>query len=357
MRHQIGSAKTLDVMTLHRNSERIALKVQDYPDLLLCSTDRTMRLMVFCATATSPGQEISFPHQCELRVNGGEVKANLRGLKNKPGSTRPADITDSLRFKPVSYSNTIELTYALTQKVKFYLTLVVCKMIPVETLVRQINQKIRKDLVISEITKKASDPDVITTAQKLSLKCPISYMRLQIPCRGVKCNHIQCFDATSYLQLQEQGPQWICPICNGSAPFEQLAIDEYARDILSQTSESVEQVTIETDGTWAVPGAKNDKVAPKRQEASFVDDDDLVISGYSTNGVLSTYTPAQASLPPAYQNTPTNGVSRDTSAAPRSGSKRPAPVVIDLTLSDDDEPPRPAKRVNYGSYGYEDPSY
>ena len=76
------------------------------------------------------------------------------------------------------------------------------------------------------VTKKASDPDVVATSQNLSLKCPLSYMRLSLPCRGVSCNHIQCFDATSYLQLQEQGPQWLCPICNKPAPFDQLAIDE-----------------------------------------------------------------------------------------------------------------------------------
>ncbi len=51
-------------------------------------------------------------------------------------------------------------------------------------------------------------------------------MRLVTPCRGLSCTHIQCFDATSYLQLQEQGPQWLCPICNKSVPFGQLAVDE-----------------------------------------------------------------------------------------------------------------------------------
>jgi E3 SUMO-protein ligase PIAS1 len=77
------------------------------------------------------------------------------------------------------------------------------------------------------VTKKAQDPDIEATSLILSLKCPLSYMRLNNPCRGVGCSHIQCFDAKSYLQLQEQGPQWTCPICNKTAPFDQLAIDEY----------------------------------------------------------------------------------------------------------------------------------
>lgn len=76
------------------------------------------------------------------------------------------------------------------------------------------------------VTRKAADPDIVTTSQKLSLKCPLSYMRLEVPCRSPLCSHIQCFDATSYLQLQEQGPQWLCPICNKLTLFEGLAVDE-----------------------------------------------------------------------------------------------------------------------------------
>ncbi|KAL2201566.1 PINIT domain-containing protein [Corynascus similis CBS 632.67] len=345
LKYQVGDVRTLEVMAAHRNSERISVKVQDHPALQLCLTDRTMRVMVFCTAGNVGIQDIAFPYQCELKVNGGDIKANLRGLKNKPGSTRPVDITDSLRFKPASYANNVELTYALTQK-KFYLALVVCKAIPIETLVSQIQKRIRKESVIAEITKKASDPDVIATSQNLSLKCPLSYMRLKLPCRGVSCNHIQCFDATSYLQLQEQGPQWLCPICNKPAPFEQLAIDEYARQILTQTPESVEQVTIEPNGEWVAPGAKKE-VTPNH-EASFVDDDDIVVSEVTrAAGKISTGL-SQTTAPTPHLATPTSVASRDTSAAPRSSNKRPAPEVIDLTLSDDDEPPRPVKRANHG---------
>ena len=77
--------------------------------------------MVYCAAdnGLSPfvQADIAFPHQVELRVNSDELKANLRGLKNKPGSTRPADITDKLRKRP-AYQNSVQLTYALTQKVR-----------------------------------------------------------------------------------------------------------------------------------------------------------------------------------------------------------------------------------------------
>lgn len=77
--------------------------------------------MLFSATepvlAPFTSSDISFPVNIEVKVNGQEVKANFKGLKNKPGSTRPADITDFVRAIP-NYTNHIQITYALTQKAR-----------------------------------------------------------------------------------------------------------------------------------------------------------------------------------------------------------------------------------------------
>jgi E3 SUMO-protein ligase PIAS1 len=103
-------------MSNHRHTISIPIKLQDHPVLQQCVNDRTIRIMVFCAGDNTGTQEISFPHQAEIKVNGGDLKANLRGLKNKPGSTRPVDITDQLRLRP-NYTNNVDFTYALTPKV------------------------------------------------------------------------------------------------------------------------------------------------------------------------------------------------------------------------------------------------
>lgn len=76
------------------------------------------------------------------------------------------------------------------------------------------------------VTKNANDAEIELSSQVLSLKCPLSYMRLVTPVRATTCTHVQCFDATSYLQLQQQGPQWVCPVCSKPAPYERLAVDE-----------------------------------------------------------------------------------------------------------------------------------
>lgn len=108
-------------MAQHRNTVTLHLSVTNYPALQQCLADTTYRVLVFCTGEALGTQDIAFPHQSEIRVNGSEVKANLRGLKNKPGSTRPVDITHALRLKPSNYLNTVDFTYALTTKVCFAL--------------------------------------------------------------------------------------------------------------------------------------------------------------------------------------------------------------------------------------------
>lgn len=203
----------------------------------------------------------------------------------------------------------------------------------------------------------------MATSSVLSLKCPLSYMRLDVPCRGMGCSHIQCFDATSYLQLQEQGPQWLCPICNKPTPYEQLAVDEYVsctstidaftdntryvQDILDKTPKSLEGVTIEPNGRWLLK-AEEPESNNFPSEAFFDDDDDEDAIEISEIGNIPVRPADKLPTP----STP----SRQNGA----GTKRPAPTVIDLTLSSDDEDDepiqRPYKRQSTVTNGYSGPS-
>ena len=168
---------TRPVMAQHRQTVNIYVRTQDHPVLQQCLNDPTMKVYAFCAAANQGIQDVCFPYQSELKVNGGEVKANLRGLKNKPGSTRPVDLTPHLRLRPSTYNNNVEFTYALTSKVdasvgflprfgrslapghaanlvqqKFYFGVYVCKVTPIEGLVEQIqkSKRIAKASVIQE---------------------------------------------------------------------------------------------------------------------------------------------------------------------------------------------------------------
>lgn len=193
--------------------------------------------------------------------------------------------------------------------------------------------------------------------------------RIAVPCRSTVCSHNQCFDVATYLELQDQAPTWSCPSCNKSLTYDALVIDDYVSDILQQTSRDVEQVVIEPNGKWRPlkygedPNRRPDhsstsKSQPARGMADDDDDDDdddLVM--YDPKSRLENVKKEpQTGTPNIAQHTPplssreastSNMSAQRASHGPSSGKKRQS-AVIDLTLSDDeeDEPPRPAKRVN-----------
>lgn len=215
----------------------------------------------------------------------------------------------------------------------------------VDELTRRIKQRnvITRQSVLNEMVEKANDPDIEVGSSVMSLKDPISTLRITTPCRSTLCTHNQCFDADSFLQLQEQAPTWTCPICNKTISYEALAVDEYVEEILGKVR-NADQVTIQPNGEWSL---EKDPTPPRKNGNHAYDDsdDDLIeISDYRDRVAAikneAAPTPVSLSTPPLQ--------SRETSTAPRSSNKRTAEVV-DLTLSDDDEPPRPAKKVAYNT--------
>ncbi|KAH9873009.1 hypothetical protein J1614_005405 [Plenodomus biglobosus] len=345
IRELIMSNISLDASPSHRQSVTRTLIPNEHAAARLKS-DKSLRLLLFSALeqplAPYARLDITFPSQIEVRINSDEVKANYKGLKNKPGSTRPADITEFVRLTPANHRNSLVITYALTQK-KYNLFIYMVKKYSVEELTQRIKSRnvITRQSVLNEMMKNANDPDIEVGSSVMSLKDPISTLRIQTPCRSTVCTHNQCFDAESFLQLQEQAPTWTCPICNKTISYEALAVDQYVEEILNK-ARNVDQVTIEPSGEWSL----DKDVSPKRNGHGAHEEDsdeDLVeIPDYRIRAIKSEAAPTPTSLstPPL--------LSRDSSTAPRSGQKRTSEVV-DLTLSDDEEPVRPAKKVAYST--------
>jgi len=50
---------------------------------------------------------------------------------------------------------------------------------------------------------------------------------MSVPCRSSTCHHLQCFDAATYLQMNEKKSTWLCPVCDKPAEYDSLIIDGY----------------------------------------------------------------------------------------------------------------------------------
>lgn len=82
---------------------------------------------------------IEFPAHAEIRCNGSIVSANLRGIKNKPGTVNPPDVTPhSILTQGVT--NKIDVTFA-ESKASFTLTVYLVEKLTVEQLVDKIKKK------------------------------------------------------------------------------------------------------------------------------------------------------------------------------------------------------------------------
>lgn len=197
---------------------------------------------------------MEFPPTCEVRVNNTQITANLKGLKKKPGTAPPPDIGKYSRI--TGGPNRVEMVYVNSQhpvQSKFYMIVMLVAVTTIENLV--INLRAQHQKSANEVRQKmqqsmVEDDDIIAGPQKMSLRCPLTFMRIVTPCRSSKCVHPQCFDAHSWFTMMEQTTTWLCPVCERTLDHKDLIMDGYFDEILQATPESVEDVMVEADGQW-----------------------------------------------------------------------------------------------------------
>ena len=92
-----------------------------------CCRSPKYQLRLYCTSSTyytpngsfrSPGATpcpIEFPPTCEVRVNGTQLNANLKGLKKKAGTAPPPDLGKLVR-QTSNASNRVEMIYVNSQQ-------------------------------------------------------------------------------------------------------------------------------------------------------------------------------------------------------------------------------------------------
>lgn len=132
------------------------------------------------------------------------------------------------------------------------------RLLPAEHCVTKIKRNFSAGSVAGTAGLNGED-GVEQTAIRVSLKCPITFRRIQLPARGHDCRHIQCFDLESYLQLNCERGTWRCPVCNKTALLEGLEVDQYMLAILIYVQNSeYEEISIDPVCSWRPVPVKPD---------------------------------------------------------------------------------------------------
>ncbi|KAJ7071082.1 PINIT domain-containing protein [Mycena amicta] len=267
-----------------RRSQVFTFTLTNEQVLKLKSNSPKYQLRLFCTSSAFYSPNITsfrptvgpclveFPPTCEVRVNNVQVNANLKGLKKKPGTAPPPDLGKYVRTG--TSPNRVEMIYVNSQQPalpkKFYMMVQLVEVVNVDTLVQDLVKKGYKsshDIRNEMIAAMTVDDDIVAGSQKMSLKCPLSYMRVNTPCRSRKCAHSQCFDATSWFSVMEQTTTWLCPVCERILDPADLIIDGYFDEILKSSPDSVEDVVVEADGEWHTSDNKYGSAAWKAAHA------------------------------------------------------------------------------------------
>uniref|UniRef100_A0A8C7NPM5 Zinc finger MIZ-type containing 1 n=1 Tax=Oncorhynchus mykiss TaxID=8022 RepID=A0A8C7NPM5_ONCMY len=133
------------------------------------------------------------------------------------------------------------------------------RLLPAEHCITKVKRNFSSVAASSGNTTLNGEDGVEQTAIKVSLKCPITFRRIQLPARGHDCKHVQCFDLESYLQLNCERGTWRCPVCNKTALLEGLEVDQYMWGILNAIQNSeFEEVTIDPSCSWRPVAIKSD---------------------------------------------------------------------------------------------------
>uniref|UniRef100_A0A4W3H8T9 Zinc finger, MIZ-type containing 1a n=1 Tax=Callorhinchus milii TaxID=7868 RepID=A0A4W3H8T9_CALMI len=99
------------------------------------------------------------------------------------------------------------------------------RLLPAEHCITKIKRNFSSVAASSGNATLNGEDGVEQTAIKVSLKCPITFRRIQLPARGHDCKHVQCFDLESYLQLNCERGTWRCPVCNWRTILNKVTID------------------------------------------------------------------------------------------------------------------------------------
>ncbi|KAI8976978.1 PINIT domain-containing protein [Pilobolus umbonatus] len=290
---------------------------------------------------------LEFPSICELRVNANViVGSSLKGLKGRPGTVNPADITVMSRKTSL---NRVELLYMNTE-CQYVITIALVKRVAIPSLIQRLmnENRVSKEAVLAKLQETQQDIDIVMEAETLSTKCPLAFTRINIPCRSVACHHLQCYDATAFLLMNEQTPTWACPVCNRRIEkWQDLILDEYFLMMLQNTPAHIEHVRVQPNGNMVII---DEHILSEQEDDDYdersivlVEDDIKIPSPHYTHSRYTPLSPPQLPLPPYVPLVPAQPllVSRGKMAAPPSpemtGPPKKKSHVIDLTLDSEEE--------------------
>lgn len=203
-----------------------------------------------------------WPNKLHIRVNDKfcelpETDSKRRTRTKANRSVQPInECTQYLKLNPNIY-NTVILNWIPDGKTYIMGTFLVKKLTTKELLQKLYDKepKSSKDTKNDIIKSLADvDPELAATSYRFCLVCPLGKIRMEIPAKSTKCVHLQCFDARTFISMNEIKSTWKCPICHKPCFYDDLQIQSYFLEVVSSPNlpDDCKEIEILAEGEWKV---------------------------------------------------------------------------------------------------------
>ena len=233
----------------------------------------------FCPLDANKEQTDEFPPSICVEVNGkmcplpNPIQTNNTNVEPKR-PPKPIDLSPLCKLSP-SNNNIVKVKWAADQSKAWAVFIEYVEKLSPQYLLEKLVQKgTRQSEFTRELIKKKLNDEgdeIATTNLKVTVACPLGKMRMTTPCRPTTCDHLQCFDASLFLQMNERKPTWKCPVCESPALYDNLMVDGYFLDVIKskELPEEENEIILNQDGSWK-PVPKDETDGKKGEES---DDD------------------------------------------------------------------------------------
>ena len=215
-------------------------------------------LLRFCLTEITSDQEDNYPQNLAVLVNQKHITLPNYNVPTNASvqpkrQSRPLDITFACILHPVNM-NELHISWTKDPTRTHCFTIVLANRLNCDTLLKRLRQHCYRHpdhtrALVKEKLAASMDSEISFTCLKICLLCPLSKMKMKIPIRSVNCNHFQCYDAETFLQMNEKKPTWTCPICDKPTRYDSLIVDGLFLEILDKAPNATEIKFLE-DGNW-----------------------------------------------------------------------------------------------------------
>eukprot|EP00092_Neocalanus_flemingeri_P029499 GFUD01032032.1.p1 GENE.GFUD01032032.1~~GFUD01032032.1.p1 ORF type:complete len:499 (+),score=143.08 GFUD01032032.1:143-1639(+) len=253
----------------------------------------------FCLLDPSAEQGDEFPPSICVQVNGKMCPLPNPIPTNKPNvepkrPPRPIHITPLCKLTPI-LNNTVSVKWAADYGKGWVVGIWLVEKLSSDQLLERLTSKGKRnsDFTRELIKTKLTDDEdgIATTNLKVTVSCPLGKMRMSMPCRPTTCDHLQCFDASLFLMMNEKKPTWTCPVCDSAAKYDDLMVDGYFEEVIKapELPDEENEIILNQDGSWN-PVPKDEEEERKRKEKEEEERKNAVVLDLSDDD--EDYTPA-----------------------------------------------------------------